>query len=117
MSCTQISHVNINPSVYVVEQIPPDVIGVLVNHKVLSAVPAPILTDRPIPVRYLKVEATGEPETMTVAVKACDPVAIAGPETPKMPMLEGMIHMEAMVVGTTTNGTAKRLFIPITPKA
>ncbi len=41
--------VDVNAGMYVVEQIPSDVIRVLVNDEVIPAVPAPVRAKRPIP--------------------------------------------------------------------
>jgi hypothetical protein len=66
---------DVRAGVHVVQHVPPDVVRVFVNHKVIAAVPAPVRANRPVPIRYLEIEAAREPEAEMVAVNPLDVVA------------------------------------------
>jgi hypothetical protein len=92
--------VDVNASVNVVKQIPADVVGILVDHEIVGAVPAPIGTNGPVPGRYLKVEAARKPEAVMIGIEAFDAVAVRRAKMFKPAMLEGMIEVEALVIRT-----------------
>ena len=73
-------------------------IGVLVDDEVVAAVPAPIGTDRPVPRSDFKVNATGKPKAMMVAIDSHNRVAIAGSEMFKMAVLKRVVQVKALVV-------------------
>jgi hypothetical protein len=91
--------VDVDAGVDVVEEIPADVVGILVDNKIIGTIPAPIGAHRPIPGSNFKAEAAGEPETMMAEIEAFDAIAIGGAKVLEAPMLEGMINVEALVVG------------------
>jgi hypothetical protein len=62
--------VDVDASVNVVKQIPAGVVGVLVNNEIVAAVPTPIGTNRPVPRRHFKVEASGKPESVMIGIEA-----------------------------------------------
>ena len=92
--------VDVDASVNVVEQVPPDVIGILIDDKVVRAVPAPIGANRPIPGGNFKVETTGQPETVVIAIKAFDAVAIRWPKMLEASVLERMVEVIPFVIRT-----------------
>jgi len=60
----------------VVEQIPADVLGILIDDEIVGAVPAPISADGPVPSSHFKGETTRKPEAVMIAVEALDAVAV-----------------------------------------
>src|SRR5271169_3944662 len=90
---------NINTSVNVVEQIPSWMIGVFVDNEVIPTIPAPIGTYKPIPGRDFEIESSRKPEAVMVAIDLYDVIAVVRAETFKMPVLIGMLHVIACVVG------------------
>src|SRR5580704_1729188 len=95
----KIGHVNVRTRVNVVQHVPADVVGIFVNYKVIAAIPAPVRASRPIPIRHLEVESAGQPEAVMIPVNPLDVVAVRRAKMLKVPMLEGMVDMEALVVG------------------
>src|ERR1700739_4868376 len=91
-------NMHVRPGVHVVKQIPADVIGVLVNHEVIPAVPAPIRADGPIPGGHFEPESSGKPKPMVVRVKALHVVAVTGAKTLELSVLGPMIDVEALVI-------------------
>jgi hypothetical protein len=91
--------VDVDAGVDVVEEIPADVVGILVDNEIIGAVPAPIDAHGPVPGSDFKAEAAGEPETMMLEIEAFDAVAIGGAKVLEAPMLEGMVNVEALIVG------------------
>src|SRR6187402_37536 len=61
-SCTHVANMYIQASVNVVEKVPARMIGIVIDDKVVSTVPAPIRTQWPVPGCDFKVEAAGDPE-------------------------------------------------------
>lgn len=90
--------VDIHAGMHVVEQIPARMVGVLVNYKVISAVPAPVRAERPIPGGHLKIETSGKPESVKARVKPDDVVAIAWPKFRKVAVRKRMIQMESRII-------------------
>ena len=95
----KIGNVHINSRVNVVQHVPADVVGIFIHYEIVAAIPAPIRANRPVPIRHLEVEAAGEPEPVVVAVYPLDVVAVRRAKMLEAPMLEGMVNMEAFVVG------------------
>jgi hypothetical protein len=91
--------VDVDAGVDVVEEIPADVVGILVDNEIIRTIPAPIGAHGPIPGSNFKAEAAGEPEAMMAEIEAFDAIAIGGAKVLEAPMLEGMINVEALVVG------------------
>src|SRR5580765_6252751 len=89
---------HIHPRVHVVKHVPAGVIGVFIDDEIISAVPAPVRANRPVPFRHLEIKTAWEPEPVMVAVNSLDVIAIGRAEMFKPPMLEGVIHMVALVV-------------------
>ena len=83
----------------VVEQIPADVVGIFINYKIVSAVPAPIRANSPVPRSDLEAEPAREPETVMIAIEALDAISKGRAEMFEAPVLEGMINVVALVVG------------------
>jgi hypothetical protein len=92
--------VDVDAGVNVVEQVPPGVVGILINDEIVGAVPAPIGANRPIPGGNFKVEAARQPETVVIAIKAFDAVAIRWSEMLEAPVLERMVEVKALIVWT-----------------
>jgi hypothetical protein len=90
--------VNVNASVDVIQQIPADMVRVFVHDEIIPAIPTPVNGKRPIPVGDLKIEATGKPETVVVAVNAGDAVAVGRAEVFKLTVLERVVDVEALIV-------------------
>jgi len=82
----------------VVEQIPTNVIGIVVNDEVIAAIPAPVLANKPVPWSNFKVEAGREPETMVVAVDADEGIPVVRTKMFEVSVFEGMIEAIAFVV-------------------
>jgi len=92
-----VENMDVDAGVDVVEQVPADVIGIVVDYKVIAAIPAPIDAEGPVPGSDFKIEAAGEPETMVVSVNAHNVVAISGTDTREVTMVERMILVVALV--------------------
>lgn len=75
-------------------------IRVFVDDKVIATIPAPISDQRPVPIRDLEVETAGEPETMVFTVNASDGVSVRGTNVFKAAVLEGVILVKALIVGS-----------------
>ena len=60
-SRAQISHVHLGSRLCVVEQVPADMVGILVDDIdiVIATVPAPVRTDGPVPSRHFKENPPG----------------------------------------------------------
>lgn len=82
----------------VVEQIPADVVGILVDSEIIGTIPAPISAERPIPGSDLKAKAAREPETMMREIEAFDAIAVGRAKVLEVAMLEGMVDVEALIV-------------------
>ena len=67
-SGTHVLDVDVDARVDVIEQIPADVIGIVIDHKVVATVPTPVAAQAPIPGGNLKVEATGKPESVKLVL-------------------------------------------------
>jgi hypothetical protein len=90
--------VNVDARVDVVQQIPADMVGVFVQDEIIATIPTPVSGKRPIPVGDLEIEATGEPETVVVAVNVDDAVAVGRAEVFKVTVLEGVVNVEAFII-------------------
>jgi hypothetical protein len=84
----------------VVKRVPAVVIGILIDDKIVGAVPAPIGADGPIPISDLKIEAARKPEAVVVAVEALDAIAVRRAKAFEATVFEGMIDVKAPVTGT-----------------
>ena len=82
----------------VVKEIPARMIWVFVNDEVISAVPAPVGTQRPVPCGHFKKEAAGKPEAVKTGVEPDNPVTVARPKMRKMPVRKRMIQVETRVI-------------------
>src|SRR6202040_417202 len=96
----KVGNVYVNARMHVVQHVPPGVVRIFVHRKVITTIPAPVRASRPIPIRHLEVEAAWEPEAVVVAVDPLNVVAVGCAEMLKAPMLEGMVHMKTLVIGT-----------------
>lgn len=74
-------------------------VGILVHNEIIGTIPAPIGADGPIPGSHFKAKAAGEPETMMREVEAFDTVAEGWAKVLEAAVLEGMINVEALIVG------------------
>src|SRR5580704_1442551 len=98
-SGSEVVHVDVDARVNVVEQVPARVVGVIIDDKIIAAIPAPVRAERPVPGRDFKTESTREPEAMMVAVKAQNAVAVRRAKALEVPVFERMIHVEPRIVG------------------
>jgi len=90
--------VDVDAGVDVVEEIPADVVGILVHNEIIGTIPAPIGADWPIPGSHFKAKAAGEPETMMAEIEAFDAIAEGRTKVLEAAMLEGMVNVEALIV-------------------
>ena len=88
----------INTCVHVIKHVPADVVGVFIHHEIVSAIPAPIRANGPVPIRYLEVEAAREPKAVMVAVDAFDVVAVRRAKMFEAPVLKRMVKVKTLVV-------------------
>src|SRR5260221_9577275 len=89
---------HVDSRMHVVEHVPPAVVRVFIHYKVITAVPAPIRADRPIPIRHLEIKPSGKPEAVMVAVKFLNVIAVRRAEMFKMSVLERMVDVIPLVV-------------------
>lgn len=89
---------DVHSGVHVVNQIPTRVIRVLIHDIIIAAVPAPILGLVPVPRSNFEEEPAREPEAVMVAIEANYPVPMGRAEVLEVPVLPGMVNMEALVV-------------------
>ena len=87
----------IDTRVHVVEHVPADVIGIIVDDKVIAAVPAPVRANGPIPGGNFKIEAAGEPEAVVILVDAFDAIAVICPEMLEFSVFERMVETKPVV--------------------
>src|ERR1700758_2431151 len=80
-SAPKIGNMYVDAGVNVVQHVPAGVVGILVDDKVIAAVPAPVRANWPVPVRHLEIEPAREPEAVMVAVNPLDVVAVGWAET------------------------------------
>jgi hypothetical protein len=92
--------VHVDASVNVVQQIPADMVGVLVDDEIVGAVPAPIGANGPVPGRYFKVETARKPEAVVIGIEAFDAIAVRRAKVFEVAMFKGMIEMAALVIRT-----------------
>src|SRR5262249_5834957 len=85
--------------VNVVDQVPAVVIRVVVHHKVIAAVPAPVSSGVPIPRGDLEVEAAWKPEAVMITIKPLDAKTVTRTNVCKAPVLERMGQVIAFVIG------------------
>src|SRR5580704_9006072 len=97
MLAAHVLSVDVHACVDIVNQVPTRVVRVVIHHKIIAAVPAPILGLVPIPRSDFKEEAAREPEAVMVAINANYPVPIGRTKVLKMSVLERMVDMEACV--------------------
>lgn len=90
---------DVDAGVDVVQHIPADVVGILIDDEIIGAIPAPIGAYRPVPGSDFKAEATGEPETMMFEIEAFNAIAEGWAKVLEAAMLEGMSAVEALIVG------------------
>lgn len=89
---------HVNTRMHVVQHVPPNVVRVFVNYKVIAAVPAPVRANRPVPIRHLEIESAREPEAVMVTVNPLDVVAVRRAEMLKVAVLERMVNVVTLVV-------------------
>jgi hypothetical protein len=82
----------------VVEQIPADMVGVLVYDEIIAAVPAPICTNWPVPGSNFKVKTARQPEAVMIWIEAFNSVTVRGAKMFETAMLERMVNVEALIV-------------------
>src|SRR5260370_2830757 len=92
--------VNVDAGVNVVEQIPADVVGILIDGEIVGAVPAPIGANGPVPFRNFKEETTGQPEAVMIAIEAVDAVPVGRAKVLEPTMLEQMFELIALICWT-----------------
>ena len=97
-SAPKIGNMYVDAGVNVVQHVPAGVVGILVDDKVIAAVPAPVRANWPVPVRHLEIETAREPKAVMVAVNPLDVVAVGWAETLEAAVLERMVQMKALVV-------------------
>jgi hypothetical protein len=90
--------VDVDASVNVVQHVPAIVVGIFVDDKIVAAIPTPVRADRPIPRGDFKVEATGQPEAVVVAIESLNAVAIRRTKVFEAAMFERMIDVKALIV-------------------
>src|SRR5260221_4029387 len=90
---------HVDSRMHVVEHVPPAVVRVFIHYKVLTAVPAPIRADRPIPIRHLEIKTSGKPEAVMVAVKFLNVIAVRRSEMFKMSTLGRMVDVIPLCTG------------------
>ena len=90
--------VDIHAGMDVVEQVPTRMVGIFVNDEVITAGPAPVRAERPIPIRDLKIETAGKPEAVKAGVEPGDSVPVAWPEMREVAVLKRMIEVEPRIV-------------------
>jgi hypothetical protein len=95
-----VGDVDVHAGMHVVKQIPAHVVGILIDHEIIAAVPAPIRAHRPVPWSYFKIETTRQPEAVMIAIEAFDAVAIRWAEMLEASVLERMVSVESLVVRT-----------------
>ena len=91
---------DVDAGVNVVKHIPANVVGVLVDHEIVGAVPAPIGTNGPVPRRYFKIEAARKPEAVVIGIEAFDAIAVRRAKVFEPAMFEGVIDVIALVIRT-----------------
>ena len=97
----QMLHVDIDPGVDIVEQIPARMIRVVVDHEIVAAVPTPVLAQRPVPKRYFK-GGIGEPESPTMEVDPGNRVPEGRTNVRKAAIAVRLLHAETRVIGLFT---------------
>src|SRR5258708_12954547 len=93
---SEIRNMYVNTCVYVVKHVPAEMVGVFIHHEIVAAIPAPIRTHGPVPIRYLEVEAAREPEAEMVAVDAFDVVAVRRAQMFKAPVPNPMPPLQPL---------------------
>src|SRR5258708_28030913 len=73
---SEIRNMYINTCVYVVKHVPAEVVGVFIHHEIVATIPAPIRTNRPVPICDLEVEPAWDPEAVMVAADAFDVIPV-----------------------------------------
>jgi hypothetical protein len=91
--------VDVAAGVDVVEQIPADVVRVLVDYEIVFAVPAPVGAKGPIPSSDFKKEAARKPEAMVIRIEALDAIAVGRAKVFEAAMLKRVVDVVALVVG------------------
>src|SRR5262245_22505029 len=81
----------------VVDQIPADVVRVLVDDEVVAAVPAPAVPERPVPHRDLEQEVVVEATAMVLVVHPHHAVAERRPEALEAAEREGLLEPVARI--------------------
>jgi len=90
--------VHVDAGVDVVEQIPAGMVGVLVYHEVIAAVPAPIGTNRPVPRRNFKVETARHPKAMMLWIEAFNAVTVRWAKVLETSVFKRMVNVIALIV-------------------
>src|ERR1700757_650536 len=73
-------------------------VGILVYHEVISAVPTPVGAYRPVPWRDFEIKSAGQPKTVVVAVNPDDVVTVTRPKARKVPVLVRLLEVVALVL-------------------
>ena len=90
---------DVDAGVNVVKHIPAGVVGIFIHDEIIGTIPAPIGANGPVPGRDFKAEAAGKPETVMIDIEALDAVAVRRAKVLEAPVLEGMVDVEALVIG------------------
>src|SRR5437879_2047414 len=93
-----VADVRVDTGVNVVEQIPADMVGVLVYHEIIAAVPAPFGTNRPVPGRNCKVKNARQPEASMIGIEAFNTVTVGRAKVFETAMLERMVKVIALIL-------------------
>jgi hypothetical protein len=91
---------NVGACVDVVKQIPPDVVRIVIDDEIVTAIYTPVREDRPVPISYFKRVACRKPKSMMLPIDPENVVALFTPTMIKVPVIEGTIEMKARIVGT-----------------
>jgi hypothetical protein len=95
----QVGDMDVNAGVDVVKHVPASVIGIFVNDKIVSAIPAPVRAKGPIPGRDFKKETARQPETTMVAIDADGVVAKGGTKVLEAAVFIWVVDVVALIVG------------------
>jgi hypothetical protein len=95
----RIVDVDVDTGVNVVEQIPADVVGIFIDSEIVTAIPAPIGANRPVPGCRFKEETTGEPRAVMIKIETLDAIVVRRAKVLESPVLVKMVEMVALVVG------------------
>jgi hypothetical protein len=76
----------------------PNAVEIIVDYKIVIAIPAPIGANRPIPDSHYEPKTARKPKPVMVAVYPLDSVTVGNADAFKTSVLKGVVNMEALVV-------------------